>query len=186
MSRTTGSRAKTKAKSKIKSSAKAKRVVRKKVSPIPAGYSGVTPYLTVRDAAGAIEFYKKALGAKVRLRLDMPDGRVGHAELVIANAVLMLSGEFPDMEVWDPQTIGGSPVAIHLYVNDVDRFTARAVAAGIKVLRPVADQFYGDRGGKFEDPYGHIWWVATHKEDVSPREMRRRAAALFAGGGETD
>ena len=107
------------------------------------------------------------------------DGRIGHAELKIGGALVMLASEFPDMEIWDPQTLGGSPVCIHIYVEDVDELAARAVAAGIKVLRPVADQFYGDRGGKFEDPYGHIWWLATHREDVSPEEMQKRATALF-------
>ncbi|MGH8505149.1 MAG: VOC family protein [Stenotrophobium sp.] len=153
-----------------------------KVNPIPDGHAGATPYLTIRAAAEAIEFYKKAFGAVQTVRLDMPDGRVGHAELKIAGALVMLSGEFPDMEVWDPQTLGGSPVCIHIYVEDVDALAAQAVAAGIKVLRPVENQFYGDRGGKFEDPYGHIWWLATHTEDVSPEEMQKRATALFGGG----
>ena len=149
------------------------------VKAIPEGHAGATPYLTIRDAANAIEFYKQALGAVQTVRVDMPDGRVGHAELKIGGALVMLASEFPDMEIWDPQTLGGSPVCIHIYVEDVDELAARAVAAGIKVLRPVADQFYGDRGGKFEDPYGHIWWLATHREDVSPEEMQKRATALF-------
>ncbi|HWU68674.1 MAG TPA: VOC family protein [Stenotrophobium sp.] len=152
------------------------------VKPIPDGHAGATPYLTIRDAAHAIELYKQAFGAVETLRLDMPDGRVGHAEMMIGGALLMIGDEFPEMEIWDPQTLGGSPVAIHIYVEDVDALAARAVAAGIKLLRPVADQFYGDRGGKFEDPYGHVWWFATHKEDVSVEEMQKRATALFGGG----
>lgn len=152
------------------------------VKPIPDGHASATPYLTIRDAANAIELYKQAFGAVETLRLDMPDGRVGHAEMMIGGALLMIADEFPEMEIWDPQTLGGSPVAIHIYVEDVDALAARAIAAGMKVLRPVADQFYGDRGGKFEDPYGHIWWFATHKEDVTPEEMQKRATALFGGG----
>jgi PhnB protein len=110
------------------------------------------------------------------------EGMVGHAELEIGKARIMLSDEFPDHDALSPQTIGGTPVMIHLYVEDVDAFTARAADAGLTVLRPVADQFYGDRGGKFEDPFGHRWWIATHKEDIPPEELNRRAAALYGGG----
>ncbi|MGH8462093.1 MAG: VOC family protein [Stenotrophobium sp.] len=152
-----------------------------KVKAIPDGHAGATPYLTIRDAANAIEFYKKAFAAVQTLRMDMPDGRVGHAEIRIGGALVMLADEFPDQEIWDPQTLGGSPVAIHIYVEDVDALATQAISAGVKVLRPVENQFYGDRGGKFEDPYGHIWWFATHREDVSPEEMQRRVKALFAG-----
>jgi len=153
-----------------------------KVKPIPDGYRGATPYLTVKNAAGAIEFYKKAFGATELLRLGAPDGRIGHAEIKIGEAVIMLSDEYPDMNVLGPETIGGSPVTIHLYVEDVDAMAKSAVEAGAKVERPVEDQFYGDRGGKFTDPFGHRWWLATHKEDVSPEEMKKRAAALYGGG----
>jgi PhnB protein len=138
------------------------------------------PYLTVKNADAAIAFYKTAFGAEETLRLASR-GMVGHAEMKIGDAQFMLSDEFPEMDILGPETRGGSPVVMHLYVDDVDAFVARAVAAGAKVLRPVEDQFYGDRGGKLVDPFGHLWWFATHKEDVSPEEMKRRAAALFGG-----
>ncbi|MBS1910938.1 MAG: VOC family protein [Bacteroidetes bacterium] len=145
------------------------------VNPIPEGYRGITPYITVRDAASAIEFYRNAFGATETMRIMQPDGRVGHAELLIGSAPIMLSDEFPEHGITGPQTLGGTPVTMHLYVEDVDAFAERAVAAGATLLRPVANQFYGDRGGKLQDPYGHAWWVATHVEDVSPEEMQRRA-----------
>ncbi len=148
------------------------------VQPIPEHRGGAIPYLTIRNAGEALDFYKKAFGAQELFRLEH-GGRIGHAEIVIGSAPVMLSEEFPDYDALSPQAIGGTPVVIHLYVGDVDAFTAKAIAAGLKVLRPVADQFYGDRGGKFEDPFGHRWWIATHKEDVSPDELKRRAAALF-------
>lgn len=150
------------------------------VKPIPEGYRGPTPYITVNNGAAAIEFYKQVFGAVEQMRLAEPNGRIGHAELKIGAGVIMLSGEYPDIGVLSPQTIGGSPVAIHVYVEDVDTVFARAVAAGAKVLRPVGDQFYGDRAGKFADPFGHVWFCATHKEDVSPEEIERRAAAMFS------
>ncbi|HEV7517074.1 MAG TPA: VOC family protein [Thermoanaerobaculia bacterium] len=149
------------------------------VKPIPDEYQGVTPYLCVRDAASAILFYQQALGATEVVRLAGPSGKIGHADLKIGGAHIMLSDEFPEMGVRSPQSLGGSPVSLELYTEDVDALFARAVAAGAKVLRPVADQFYGDRGGKLEDPFGHVWWIATHKAEVSPDEMKRRAAALF-------
>ncbi len=149
--------------------------------PIPDGYSAATPYLCVKGAAAAIEFYKKAFGATESMRLGMPGGKIGHAEIKIGKAPIMLADEFPEMSVVSPQTLGGSPVTIHLYVEDVDAIAGQAVAAGAKVLRPVEDQFYGDRAGKLEDPFGHVWWIATHKEDVSPEEMQKRATALFGG-----
>lgn len=150
------------------------------VKPIPEGHQGAIPYLSVRNATDAIAFYKEAFGAAVSLCIAH-EGKVGHAELEIGEAKIMLSDEFPDHDALSPQTIGGTPVVIHLYVEDVDAFTTRAIGAGLKVLRPVADQFYGDRGGKFEDPFGHRWWIATHKEDISPEELNNRAAALFGG-----
>jgi len=145
--------------------------------PIPEGHQGAIPYLSITNASEAIAFYKKAFGAVETLCIDH-EGKIGHAELAIGEARIMLSDEFPDHDALSPQTIGGTPIMIHLYVEDVDAFTNRAVSEGLKVLRPVEDQFYGDRGGKFEDPFGHRWWIATHKEDISPEEMRKRAAAL--------
>jgi PhnB protein len=148
------------------------------VKPIPEGHEGAIPYLSVSNASEAIAFYKNAFGAVETLCIAH-EGKVGHAELTIGEARIMLCDEFPDHDALSPHTIGGTPVVIHLYVADVDAFTARAVDAGLKVLRPVADQFYGDRGGKFEDPFGHRWWIATRKEDIPPDELKRRAAALF-------
>jgi PhnB protein len=153
-----------------------------KAKPIPDGYQRITPYLCVRDARRAIDFYKQAFGATESMRLEQPDGRIGHAELRIGEAPLMLADEFPEMNVRSPQALGGSPVTLHLYVEDVDAFARRAVAAGAKLVRPLADQFYGDRAGSLTDPFGHVWMVATHQEDVSPEEMKRRAAALYGGG----
>jgi PhnB protein len=137
-----------------------------------------TPYLTVRNAAAAIEFYKAAFGATELYRIEMGDA-IGHAELRIGDTLLMLSDEFPDRGILSPATLGGSGVCMYFYVPDADAAVERAVAAGAKILRPVEDQFYGDRGGQFVDPFGHLWWFATHKEDVTPEEVKRRAAALF-------
>lgn len=150
------------------------------VKPIPEGHQGAIPYLTVRNASKAIAFYKAAFGAAEVLCIEH-GGKVGHAELEIGEARIMLCDEFPDHDALSSQTIGGTPVMIHLYVEDVDAFTTRAIGAGIKVLRPVADQFYGERGGKFEDPSGHRWWIATYKEDISLEELENCAAALFGG-----
>ena len=149
------------------------------VKPIPDGYHSMTPYLIVDGAAKAIEFYQKVFGAIELFRLGGPDGKIGHAELMINDSVLMLADEAPQMGALSPRTIGGSPVRILLYVENVDEIVSRAVAAGAKVVRPVEDQFYGDRAGGIEDPFGHHWHVATHKEDVTPEEMKRRAEALF-------
>ena len=146
------------------------------VKPIPDGYHSVTPYLCVRRAAQAIEFYKKAFLATERMRIAQPDGRVGHAELQGGDSVIMLSDEFPEIGARSPQSLGGSPVGIHLYVEDADAIFSQAVAAGAKIKRPIADQFYGDRLGGVEDPFGHTWWISTHKEDLSPQEIERRAA----------
>ena len=152
------------------------------VKAIPEGWEGATPYLSIKGAAAAIEFYKKAFGATETMRMTGPDGRIGHAELMIGKAHIMVADEHPEIGFRSPQTLGGSPVTIHLYVEDVDALAARAEAAGAKVRRPVADQFYGDRGGQFEDPFGHVWYFATHKEDVSHEEMQKRAAAYTVGG----
>ena len=144
--------------------------------PIPEGYHSVTPYLIVTGAASAIEFYKHAFGAKEVMRIPHPDGRVGHAELQIGDSRIMLADEFPEIGARSPMSLGGTPVGIQLYVDDVDAVTARALAAGAKMLRPLKDQFYGDRSGTLNDPFGHQWTISTHKEDISPEEMQRRAA----------
>ncbi len=144
--------------------------------PIPDGYHTATPYLIVNDAAQAIEFYKEAFGATELLRMAKPDGKIGHAEIRIGDSTIMLADEFPEMGARSPQSFGGSPVSIFLYVENVDAVFAQTVAAGAVVQRPVADQFYGDRMGGVKDPFGHAWYIATHVEDVSPEEMRKRAA----------
>jgi len=145
---------------------------------IPDEYPQLMPYLIVDAAAEAIEFYKSALGASERMRMGGPDGRVGHAELQIGDAVLMLADENPEMDILGPRAVGGTPVTLHLYVENADGTFERAVQAGAKSLRPMEDRFYGDRSGQFEDPYGHRWNVATHVEDVSEEEMQRRVAAM--------
>lgn len=147
------------------------------VKPIPEGYHSVTPYLIVKDGTRAIEFYERAFGARLLFRMMRPDGRVGHAELEIGDSRVMLADEHREIGALSPQSIGGSPVTIHLYVEDVDATAARAVEAGAQLTRPVADQFYGDRNGGLTDPFGHVWFVATHKEDVPADELERRAAA---------
>ena len=151
------------------------------VKPIPEGYHTITPYLIVNDGAGAIEFYKKAFGATEIMRMPSPDGRVAHAEIKIGDSQIMLADEFPEMGARSPQTLGGSPVSLLLYVEDADAVAEQAIAAGAKVLKPVEDKFYGDRAGQFTDPFGHRWFVATHVEDVPPDEMARRAAAAMGG-----
>ena len=147
------------------------------VSPIPEGYHHVTPYLILNKAADAITFYKAALGAREVMRLDEPSGKIHHAEIEIGDSRIMLADEHPELQALSPKTIGGSPVTMHLYVEDVDAAVERAVAAGAKLIRPVAEQFYGDRTGGIEDPFGYRWFIATHKEDLTMDEMRRRAAA---------
>jgi PhnB protein len=151
------------------------------VKPIPDGYPQVIPYLIVDGADAAIEFYVKVLGAKERMRMPGPDGKVGHAELELGGGLIMLADEFPDMDNRSPKAIGGTSVTIHAYVEDVDSVFNAAVEAGAKELRPVENQFYGDRTGQFEDPFGHRWSVATHVEDVPPDEMEKRAAEVMAG-----
>jgi len=147
------------------------------VKPIPEGYEGITPYLICRNAESAIDFYKRAFGADEILRIGKP-GMVGHAEMKLGNAIFMLADEFPAMGALSPESMGGSPVSLYIYVEDVDGFTEKAVAEGLKVLKPVADQFYGDRSGHFEDPFGHKWGFATHVEDLTPAELDERAKAL--------
>jgi PhnB protein len=151
------------------------------VKAIPDGYPRVTPYLCVDGASAAIEFYSKVFGARERMRIPGPSGKIGHAELEIGDSLLMLADEYPDMGVRGPKAIGGSPVTISVYVERVDDVFARALAGGATALRPVQDQFYGDRSGQFEDPFGHRWSVATHVEDVAPDEMARRAAKVTQG-----
>ncbi len=138
----------------------------------------ITPYLIVRGAASAIEFYSSVFGAKERMRLPGPGGRIGHAELVIGDSVIMLADESPEHGAFAPGPEGHTAFALDLYVDDVDHTVAAAQAAGAKVMRPVETKFYGDRGGTLRDPYGHLWHVATHVEDVPPEEIARRAAAL--------
>jgi PhnB protein len=151
-------------------------------APVPEGYPRVMPYLIVDGATEAIDFYTQALGFSERMRLPGPDGRIGHAELMLGDDVIMLADENPEMGIRGPRTIGGSPVTIQAYVDDVDTTFQRALAAGAKTLREVDDQFYGDRAGQLEDPFGHRWNLATHVEDVPPEEMSRRAAALASEG----
>jgi PhnB protein len=153
-----------------------------KVKPIPDGYPSLTPYLIVADGAGAIAFYERAFGAKLRMRLARPDGKIGHAELDIGGSVVMLADEYPAMDAKAPGAYGGTPVSLHLYVTDADAVAAKAVAAGAVLKRPVADQFYGDRLGTLQDPFGHVWHVSTHIEDVSPEEIDRRAAEAMSKG----
>ena len=148
------------------------------VKPVPDGYHTVTPYLIVDGAAAAIDFYRKAFGAEELFRMPMPGGRVGHAELQVGDSRIMLADEFPEMDARGPKSRGGTPVTILLYVTDCDAVFSRAVAAGGKVKRPMQDQFYGDRSGTLEDPFGHVWSVATHEEDVSFEEMTRRMQSM--------
>jgi PhnB protein len=152
-----------------------------KVKPIPEGYHSVTPYLCFRDAAAAIEFYKRAFGATEVMRMGAPDGKVGHAEIRIGDSRVMLADEFPEMGFLSPQSVGGSPVMLHLYVEDVDATVPKAVAAGAKIMRPVEDQFYGDRGGQLDDPFGHKGYVSTRKEDLSPEEVKKRMTPKSGG-----
>jgi PhnB protein len=151
------------------------------VKPVPDGYRSITPYVIVRDGAAAIAFYQKVFGARLRMKLDAPGGKIGHAELEIGDSLIMLADEHPEMGALAPPTIGGTPVGLHVYLADVDAVAAKAIAAGATLKRPVADQFYGDRLGSIVDPFGHLWHISTHVEDVSPDEIARRAAALHGG-----
>jgi PhnB protein len=159
----------------------AKPTMAKNVEAVPAGRGAPIAYLSVKGAANAIDYYKKVFGAEELMRMGDPSGRIGHAELKIGDGVVFLADEFPEMGVLSAESLGGSPVTIHLYVKDVDKTAEKALAAGGKMLRPVEDQFYGDRAGKLQDPFGHVWWISTHKEEVSPEEMKARAAKLFGG-----
>jgi len=152
-----------------------------KVKPVPDGYHTITPYLSIKGAANAIEFYKKAFGATEIMRMAEPDGRVGHAEVLVGDSRVMLADESPDIDFRSPHSIGGTAVHLHMYVENADAVVSQAVAAGAKVVRPVQDQFYGDRSGSVADPYGHVWHVSTHTEDLSMEEIRKRAAAQHKG-----
>lgn len=152
------------------------------VQAIPAGYAGVTSYLIIRDAASAIDFYKKAFDATEVMRFPGPDGKVGHAELKIAGGHIMLADESPEMGHRSAQSYGGSPVSLMFYVPDVDKSFAQAIAAGGTVKNPVKDQFYGDRSGTLTDPFGLMWTIATHKEDVSMSDMQKRMEKMMAAG----
>ncbi|MFZ6003281.1 MAG: VOC family protein [Actinomycetota bacterium] len=153
------------------------------VEAIPTNYPRVTPYLSIDGAAAAIDFYRDILGASLRGDvMKSPDGKVGHAELEIGGSVIMMSDTFPEMGAPSPKALGGSAVTLMVYVEDVDDVFARAIKAGASEIAPVADQFYGDRSGQFEDPWGHRWNVATHVEDVPPDEMEKRAIAAMGGG----
>jgi PhnB protein len=145
------------------------------VKKVPEGYHSITPYLVIKGAAAAIDYYKKVFGATERMRMDGPAGTIGHAELVIGDSTVMLADEFPDMGHRSPKSMGGTPVSLVLYLDDVDTVFKRAVDAGARSVRPVENQFYGDRMGTLEDPFGHMWSIATHVEDVPPEEMKRRA-----------
>ena len=150
--------------------------------PIPDGYHTVTPYLIIRDAAKAMDFYKNAFKAVETFRMDGPDGKIAHAEIRIGDSIIMLSDEHPQMGYNSPQSLGGSPAGIVLYVEDCDAVFNRAIEAGGIVKDSVTDKFYGDRSGSLADPFGHIWHVTTHKEDVSPQELDRRLKEMFATG----
>ena len=150
------------------------------VKSVPDGYHTVTPYLIINGAAQALEFYKRAFGAAETVRMPDPKGRIAHAEMKIGDSMIMLADEHHEMGHRGPRTLGGTSVSILLYVPDVDTVFDRAIKAGAKSQRPVADQFYGDRMGTLEDPFGHVWTIGTHIEDVSAEEMKRRMAALHA------
>ena len=146
------------------------------VKPIPDGYHSITPYLYMSDARAAIDFYKRAFGAVELFRMDGENGKIGHAELRLGDSPIMLADEYPDMGALSPTTIGGSPMSLLFYVDDVDHVVERAVKEGATLVRPVKNEFYGDRTGGVKDPFGHTWFIATHVEDVSPEEMQKRAA----------
>ncbi|HEX4044740.1 MAG TPA: VOC family protein [Gammaproteobacteria bacterium] len=150
-----------------------------KVLAVPKGYHSITPYLMISNAAKAIDFYKKVFGAKEVMRVEHTPGKINHAELQIGDSKIMLSDECPEMNARSPQTYGGSPVSIHLYVKNVDAVVNQAVAAGAKLFKPIETMFYGDRSGMLTDPYGHLWCVSTHVENVSAAEMKKRMAKLF-------
>jgi PhnB protein len=150
------------------------------VNPVPEGYTVVSPYLAIKGAADAMEFYKDVFGATELVRMPQPDGKIGHAELRFGDSVVMLADEFPDMGHQSPKSLGGTPVTFNVYVDDADAVVDRAVAAGATIVQPIENRFYGDRSAQIVDPWGHQWNVATHIEDVSPEEMQRRAAEMMS------
>ena len=174
------SKSKSRARAKAKPKARAKARARARVKPIPEGFHSLTPYLVVKDAPRAIEFYKQAFGAAVRSVHYAPDGKVMNAELKIGNSVFMMNEEFPEMGALSPLSRGGTSVNIHIYCPDVDTAFNKAVAAGAKVKMPLMDMFWGDRYGSLEDPFGHAWSVGTRKEDLTPKEIEKRGKAAFA------
>lgn len=149
------------------------------VKPVPDGYHRVTPYLSIKGAKTALEFYQQALGAIELFRLQAPTGEIGHAEIMIGDSRIMLSEPCEESPLPSPEALGGSTIGIHLYVDDVDTLFSRAIAAGATELKPVADQFWGDRMGTLRDPFGHVWFISTHTEDLSPEQIQQRAAAMF-------
>jgi PhnB protein len=151
-----------------------------KVRAIPEGFHSVTPYLCVDGAAKAIEFYKEAFGATERFRMEAPGGRIGHAEIQVGDSIIMLADEMPEINFRSPQTLGGPSSHFMIYVEDVDARVEQAVAAGAKLTRPVKDEFYGDRTGCVQDPFGHLWYIATHVEDLTPEEINQRHDAAAA------
>jgi len=154
------------------------------VKPIPDGYRSITPYLSIEGAAAAIDFYRRAFGATELFRMPTPSGGIGHAEIKIGDSTLMLADPCEEAGGFrSPRSLGGSPVGLHFYVEDVDRVFAQAVAAGAKIIQPLEDRFYGDRNGTLEDPFGHLWFLSTHKEDLTPEEIGQRAEAFFAKKG---
>ncbi len=167
--------------SKRTSNKRAKTAAKKRAQPIPAGYHTATPYLVCRGAAGAIDFYKRAFGAKEKMRMPGPDGRVAHAEIQIGDSRVMLGDEWPEMGAKSPEMLGGSAGSVFLYVKNVDAFTSKAIGAGATVLMPIQDMFWGDRYGKLKDPFGHEWSVATHKEDLTAKQMAKRAQSAMPG-----
>lgn len=165
---------------KATKASKVKKTKKAKVSAVPKGYAAVSPYLIVSNCADSIEFYKKVFGAKELVRMDQGNGKISHAELKIGENKIMLSDECLETNARAPESVGGSPVSIHLYVKNVDAIFNKAIEAGATVKKPVENMYYGDRNGAFQDPHGHIWFVSSRVEDVTPREMKKRAAALIA------
>lgn len=149
------------------------------VKSIPEGFHSITPYLSIQGAADALEFYKRAFNATELFRLAAPGGVIGHAEILIGDSHIMLSDQCEESPIPNPQLLGGSSVGLHIYVENVDVIFDQAIDAGAKVVKSVEDQFYGDRTGTLKDPFGHIWFIATHKEDLTPEEINERAASLF-------
>lgn len=160
---------------------KAKKITprKKKVSPIPKGFHSLTPYIFVDGAAKAIAFYKKAFKAKLIFKMQQPDGKISHAELIIGDSKIMLADEFPDMNVRSPKAYGGTPFCLQYYVEDVDKVVKKAIASGAQLKKPVENMFYGDRVGQVEDPFGHLWYISSHIEDLTPREIKKRATQFY-------